>query len=132
MGLLSTTHIQNEIAPAYPQEIHEHKAPTDESVRLLSEMEEKAREHVAFQIEVRDNEFSGCVTQFVVNQYAFVHDVYIKFTLNGKERNVKRRCPFDTWTKMDPAGAREMLGKAIAEAVTDEVLKTFFSSRLSK
>lgn len=44
--------------PAYPQHIesttHEHKAPTDESIKLLREMEEKARAQIILQVRLPD------------------------------------------------------------------------------
>lgn len=43
------------------REVHEHKAPTDESVKLLREMEAKAREQVIASISLDNNKLTGVV-----------------------------------------------------------------------
>lgn len=50
MGLFSTTHIhqsrtETRLVP-YCREVKEFKAPTDESIRLLNEMEQKAKQNI--------------------------------------------------------------------------------------
>lgn len=58
--------------------IHEHRAPTDESIRIYAEMEEKARKRVVESIAVESNEFVGYV-------YRNEDDsIGVAFKLNGK------------------------------------------------
>ncbi|MEE8368605.1 MAG: hypothetical protein V3S30_09840, partial [Thermoanaerobaculia bacterium] len=63
MGLFKTTNhfSHTTVAPSYPQTIHEHKAPTDDSVKLLREMEEAARKSVLEVYRFEDNDLSGIV-----------------------------------------------------------------------
>lgn len=81
------THIhRTTAAPAYPQTVHEHRAPTDESVRLLDEMEFKARERIIHAIRCDSNPFKfRCV---VYNDLAAFRIVaHINFWLGESEYN---------------------------------------------
>ena len=44
--MFDRTYIHAPQAPASPQEVHEHRAPTDESIQLLREMEDKLQQNV--------------------------------------------------------------------------------------
>lgn len=72
-------------SPAYPQTIHEHRAPTDESVRLLKEMEEKAKNSFIKKIHVTDNTFTGII--YIAKDYYRPNTILacVKFSINGKE-----------------------------------------------
>lgn len=88
MGLLKTTHnhfVSKEYVPYEKTVIvHEHKAPTDESVKLLNEMQDKALKNILAQIPIESNVMKGCVI--------FMHDdivwqkisLILKFNLNGE------------------------------------------------
>lgn len=93
MGLFSTTHIhksETEYVP-YEKEVYitEKKAPTDESVRLLNEMQEKAQGNIIATIKIDENHLKAIVIYFRDN---YIEDrmVYnIRFELNGKEFRVE-------------------------------------------
>jgi len=68
----------------------EHRAPTDDSVRLLNEMQEKARDNIIKTITVSDNAVNGIIIVFknlMENSYEVIAD----FTINGKEYMVKKQ-----------------------------------------
>ena len=44
---------------SHQTEVHEHRASTDESVKLLAEMEEKAREKLLAAVPLNSNQFEG-------------------------------------------------------------------------
>jgi hypothetical protein len=44
--MFDRTFVTTSEAPRYPQTVHEHRAPTDESIRTLREMERKIEENV--------------------------------------------------------------------------------------
>lgn len=71
-------------SPNYPQEInvtHKH-APTDESVKLLKEFEEKAELKLIKSFQCKFNELYASV--FIFREYLNTI-INIKFNLNGKE-----------------------------------------------
>lgn len=67
---------------------HEHRAPTDESVKLLREMEQKAEERIIESAAVADNGFHGVVQSL----RSFADDRHIRraiFSLNGRKMMVE-------------------------------------------
>jgi hypothetical protein len=54
MGLFSDTQYHR-----HDVKVEEKKAPTDESIRLLNEMQEKAIDNIVSKIEVKDNLVEG-------------------------------------------------------------------------
>lgn len=107
--MFNTTHnhVHEDHSVHFPDTInvHEHKAPTDESIKMLHEMEEKARESVIAHIcdERPRNDFHFDI---VVVKIASVEALYPKFmlyfrtTVNGKE--YERKVPVD--------GANRLMG----------------------
>lgn len=64
--------------------VEEKRAATDESIRLLNEMQEQARLNLIKQYTITDNNINGNVYYFKKHFTGeFVVDVF--FTLNGKE-----------------------------------------------
>lgn len=81
----------------YPSTInvYEHRAPTDESIRLLNEMEEKALDNVVLKIiEVRKNKFSysAIFTRIDSMEFQSKGFLYLKVECNGKEYKRKVKC----------------------------------------
>jgi len=73
-------------APAYPQKVtvNEHKAPTDDSVRIYDEMIQKAKNQIIDTYKVEDNELNGCVILSRSHKCLGCVASY-KFSLNGEE-----------------------------------------------
>ncbi len=67
---------------------HEHRAPTDDSVRILSEMEQKALDRVLMAVSVADNSFNGSVV-VMANPMTLGNTTWVKFKLNGVEHKMK-------------------------------------------
>lgn len=70
-----------------PVTVTEKRAPTDESVRLLKEMEEKAREKIIDSFAVKDTHFECKIFQekdFLTLDTKFV----VIYSMNGKKRTV--------------------------------------------
>jgi hypothetical protein len=68
--------------------VHEHKAPTDESVRLLNEMQEKAVKNIIAAIRVEDNTVNGVAIAYqdlAMIQCRSGVMIYLKFKVNGVE-----------------------------------------------
>jgi hypothetical protein len=69
------------------EKVTEKRAPTDESVRLLREMESKAKEEVIKSISLPSNEFSG-VVHLMRDYLSCKTKVVVLFKLNGKDHKV--------------------------------------------
>ena len=67
--------------------VTEKRAPTDESVRLLREMEAKARSEVIKSIQLPSNELSG-VVHMMRDVMSCSTNIAVLFKLNGKEHKV--------------------------------------------
>lgn len=93
MRLLSTTHYHHskkEYVP-YTKEVNitEKKAPTDESIRLLNEMEEKAKKNIIATIKIEEN-FLKAIAIYHRDDYVSDRMIYnIKFELNGKTHMIE-------------------------------------------
>ena len=95
------THItqrRTEYVP-YEKTVHEHRAPTDQSIAILNEMEEKARQNIIKTIEVKDNFLSAIIVMFH-DDYPMQNIVYnIRFKLNGKECFLEGTINFKEWAQ---------------------------------
>jgi hypothetical protein len=108
-------------------EVTERKAPTDESIRLLREMEEKARNQVIERIEIKDNILEGTITSFQVD---FDGEVFVAyFKLNGKEFIVKKRFTYsELQTKGNKRKMVEFFLESISKAISEKIALAFFST----
>lgn len=68
--------------------VHEHRAPTDESVKILREMEDKAQERIVESIHVGNTTFD-CVVHIQENMLDQTMVFIAAFSLNGKKMTVK-------------------------------------------
>lgn len=71
-----------------PVNITQKRAVTDESVALLKEMQEKARDSIIGYIKSDDNKFNCTACMYNDNLYA-QYVIITKYTINGQERIVK-------------------------------------------
>ena len=115
--------------PHYPQTInkHEHRAPTDDSVKLLREMEEKARDQVVESYRFKaDNDFVNghvIVTKRMDNKhFGCVLDVYIVFNLNGKEYKITEKFDEGDFRYKDKMEAWRLLLTKVSQAVTQQLI----------
>jgi len=74
--------------------ITEKKAPTDESVRLLREMEDTAFKSVIKQFRVDNNVLNGLVTYIQPNHSTADYICIYTFTLNGEKYDIKERLDY--------------------------------------
>jgi hypothetical protein len=67
--------------------VKEHKAPTDESLRLLDEMQKKAQDRILEKhyVKLGDNEFGGLVLKMQMDDYSRDTHYCVLFKLHGKE-----------------------------------------------
>lgn len=71
-------------------EVYEHKAPTDESIRLMEEMHDKVISNIISRVKVEDNIVNGEV--YAIRRPLRLNDLtlVIKFSINGKEYQVEK------------------------------------------
>lgn len=102
MGLFSDKHYHrhdNSTNIRYADTIKEVKAPTDESIRLLNEFQEKALDNLIAKVEVKDNLVEGTVMAFDMARTttSIMYEVVIvcKFKINGRQFVVEKGISHD-------------------------------------
>ena len=65
------------------------RAPTDKSIELLKEMQEKAIKSIVTELKVQDNIFNGIMTVFSLDYMRMQYVIYYKFKINGKDFDIK-------------------------------------------
>ena len=99
----------------------EKRAPTDESVRLLREMETSAKNEITKAVSVVDNKFN-CVIH-TMNDHLSGDNLYaVIFTMNGIKHRVDVRCHYGM-TKEDQHHEiyKKVSGKIAVELLTGAV-----------
>ena len=89
--------------------VEEKRAPTDESVRLLREMESKAREQVVEALRIE-----SCGVEAVVHRLDVPLDLRSKFAIHYKVNGVKRECYADADWQARPEEHLEAIWKKLA------------------
>lgn len=105
--------------------VTEKRAPTDESVRLLKEMETEAKQKIVDSITVSNTEFE-CNIQSIV-EWENDETVYcISYRMNGKKKFLK--VPIKNWQRPTDIEVmikvRDELAKDIASNMIDQVLRS--------
>jgi hypothetical protein len=99
------------------REVHEHRAPTDESVKLLREMEAKAQEQVIEAMHVGDMTFE-CVVHTLKRWEDDTTTLKAVFSLNGKKLTAEYTDHAWRTNKRDMVmKLRDEMAKVIAEQV---------------
>jgi len=99
--------------------VTEKRAPTDASVKLLREMEEKAHQSVINSIQVGDTHFEA---RLVVNRLPATEggiEFHIIYSLNGKKMETIYR---PDWREQDVTKQIEGLIDAVAKDVSREII----------
>lgn len=105
--------------------VTEKRAATDDSVRLLKEMEEKARERIVESMILPNNLLSGTVHRQhdIINMAIYFH---VHYQLNNVKREARTRV-------ID--GGRESIGEnieAIYKALSEDIARILISESLFK
>lgn len=107
------------------RDVHEHRAPTDDSVRLLREMEDKARQQVEQSINVGGNDFE-CVVNIQAESMSMDTVAVALFRLNGKQMRSEARV--EGWQQKDDVlPLAERLCDAVAKTIATEIVGPAFS-----
>lgn len=105
--------------------VEEKRAPTDESVRLLKEMEAEAKQKIVDSITVSNTEFE-CNVQSVIEPLNDETVYYVSYRMNGKKGFLK--VPIKNWQRPTDIEVmikvRDELAKDIASNMIDQVLRS--------
>lgn len=107
-----------------PSTIVEERAPTDESVRLLKEMEEAARNKVEETIVVADTTFE-CKIQKILDAISYQDIYHVSYRLNGRKQTLDIR--IDKHKRLLPAEVATIIRDKIAVDIADEMLVYAFN-----
>jgi len=110
----------------YCREVHEHRAPTDESIRIYKEMEDKAFDHLLSITKLDNNEFKA--TWHVFYEGITAHrKAVVRFMLNGKEHTTTISiCDFEAHSGVSDfivEKVREAMTRKMAEILTLDLVK---------
>lgn len=135
MGLFSTTHHHHTKTVSVPYEknvtVHEHKAPTDKSVELLNEMQEKAQRNIIATIKIEENFLKAVVIYYRDEMVMDRMTYHIRFELNGKEYMIEDHIDNFEWrqemSKSYMGLGNEVIFRALhkkfSEMVANELMK---------
>lgn len=98
----------------------EFRAPTDESVKLLREMESKAHSEVMRTIRVNDNILNGVIVEKYPNYFNQSIDYLFVFELNGKRFEITETV--NNLRKMEEAELARMLYETVAKTITEQLI----------
>lgn len=114
-------HFHNHRSETY---VEEKRAPTDESVRLLKEMEAEAKQKIVDSITVNNTEFECNIQSYIdaLNDETVYH---VSYRMNGKRGLLK--VPIKNWKRPSDIEVavivRDELAKDIASNMIDQVLR---------
>lgn len=99
----------------------EKRAPTDESVRLLMEMEAAAAAKVLSAVRVENTAFQG-VLHHMEDHLTGIRKFRCVFKLNGKQMTASYECDREDFTREVAAvGIRDAIAREVANAITSSV-----------
>lgn len=80
------THVNKSFSVPYAKDVtvHEHKAPTDKSIKMLNEFRKEAVKSVVDSLSVKDNTFNLEVRLFSCD-FQLNNKIVCKFSINGRE-----------------------------------------------
>lgn len=108
--------VHSHTSAPYPQHIHEHRAATDESVRLLHEMEEKAVDNIRERFIFEDNLVKGSVVTYN-DPTTWRLKGMVAFSINGKAYTEDLELGQSIFWKLDRESAYRELANKLAKQI---------------
>lgn len=111
-------------SPRQP-EVHyyEYRAPTDQSVALLREMEAAAEKRVLYSARLESNEFK-CDWRVIEETYSMSIRAVCRFDLNGTAHTVE--VPIERVWAMDKRAVAEKVCSAVQRALAEQITLPLF------
>lgn len=121
--MFNTTRVYNTTNHPRTLEVKEHRAPTDESVKILKEMEKEAMDKIVEMGKIEDNIFN--VKWYIYgDQYSWEDWCRCVFTLNEKKYDFKfiLPCKFTNTSEIIPKIKEELL-KELSSVLLKDLFK---------
>lgn len=130
--MFDTTKVYNTTNHPKTIEVKEHRAPTDESVKILKELEKEAMDKIVAMGKVEDNVFNA-KWYIYGDQYSWEDWCRCVFILNGKEYDFKflLPCKYVSMSEIIPTIKSEILNK-LTNIFTDSLFKTCDKALMDK
>jgi len=115
--------------------VNEHKAATDESIKLLNEFQEKAKENLCYSVRINQTYLNAVAFWFREDQMDGGFEVYYKFGLNGSEFKVKTFVSDEDWHEeqmKNPLGepSINIALKIVYDGIAAEIAKGLINATL--
>ena len=114
----------------YEKSVTEHRAPTDDSIRIINEMEQKIKQNLLGKLVIKQNFLNAEALFFITDFPTDTVECFIKFTLNEQEFKLKlilEEHEIDKIKWDDPYGAPnkvvEFVIVKISEAISAELIQ---------
>ena len=125
MGLFSThTHTHKTTLVPYEKSVtvHEHRAPTDASLRMLNEMQEKVKQNIIDSMIIQTNEMNAVAVFHTLSMIdnAVLWDA--AFVLNGNTIRINGKIDYNEWV-ISTIGSKELVVERIAKCFLESVSK---------
>lgn len=121
MGLLSTTIHRHSVAPAYPQVVHHHEAPTSDQARLLRELEREALDRITARATL-ENSIVNARLLVWRNELTGGNTVRVCFSLNGRDVSFDyETTPQQMMDLFQPAEVRDAIARRLAEEIASHL-----------
>ena len=111
--------------------VTENRAPTDESVKILKQLEDEARNKILRSVACNENAFSGVRIDYCRDPMNMSHRYYLRFVLNGHEHIVVTDCPHNDYDSVQKSLV-ELVSKQVAERIVNLSLFEHMMSDKSK
>jgi len=119
--MFNTYHTHQNSSVSVEKTVHEHRAPTDESVRLLREFEQAARDKILDSVRVTDSLFDGLL--HYQHDYLNLKKLFAcVIKLNGKKITARFECDESLSREQIILGIRDAIAREIANQITESVL----------
>jgi len=114
------TYVSNSYGGPSKIDVTEKRAPTDESVRLLNEMQQKAFDNIVECVKLSNNELTDATYWIYPDYNSFSQRARIRFKLNGKVKDFEFTLPHERTDKSD-------IQKMIMSEIYSEISKDIFA-----
>lgn len=119
----------NSVNIDYPDTIVHKKAPTDESIRLLNEFQQKAFDNVVECVKLSNNELTDLVYWIYPDYHSFEYRARIRFSLNGKVKDFEFKLPC---AYTDKSEIQKLIIAEIYKKITHDIFNGFVETNLKE